>query len=197
MAGEQSSGTFVAVPGETPALKALAAARVELVEALEEVAQPSLPSTGSASGPLRRGEGHSVLAARQHRNIAAESASPGRGQSFRVEAAVRQRVMDMVLPQIAEAYPAPKFGVHGTRSLTGVQALPLIGTIVKPSIGFEPEQTADLDRQLAAPASTLSRMTNCSAIPPLPVQRSRRCGDGGNQRACPAEPARKSCSRSI
>ena len=29
MAGEQSSGTFVAIPGETPELKARAAARVE------------------------------------------------------------------------------------------------------------------------------------------------------------------------
>ena len=31
MAGEQSSGTFVPIPGETPELKARAAARVEAV----------------------------------------------------------------------------------------------------------------------------------------------------------------------
>ena len=35
MAGEQSSGTFVAVPGETPELKARAAARVERLEIIE------------------------------------------------------------------------------------------------------------------------------------------------------------------
>ena len=35
MAGEQSSGTFVAVPGETPELKERSAARVTALERLE------------------------------------------------------------------------------------------------------------------------------------------------------------------
>ena len=43
MAGEQSSGTFVAVPGETPELKERAGARVERLTPLEDVATPSLP----------------------------------------------------------------------------------------------------------------------------------------------------------
>src|SRR5258708_32558499 len=43
MAGEQSSGTFVAVPGVTPELKARAAARVETIRLLEDAAGPSLP----------------------------------------------------------------------------------------------------------------------------------------------------------
>ncbi|MEO8410875.1 MAG: hypothetical protein ABI478_09920, partial [Propionivibrio sp.] len=42
MAGEQSSGTFVPVPGETPELKARAAARIEALSVLETVAVPSL-----------------------------------------------------------------------------------------------------------------------------------------------------------
>ena len=45
MAGEQSSGTFVAVPGETPELKARVAAQVTRLEILDETAvAPSLPS---------------------------------------------------------------------------------------------------------------------------------------------------------
>ena len=40
MAGEQSSGTFVPVPGETPELKARAAARVERLEDLGRGARP-------------------------------------------------------------------------------------------------------------------------------------------------------------
>jgi ribulose-bisphosphate carboxylase large chain len=36
MAGEQPSGTFVPVPGETPELKARSAARVEKLEVLAE-----------------------------------------------------------------------------------------------------------------------------------------------------------------
>ena len=43
MAGEQSSGTFLAVPGETPELKARAAARVEKLEPVGEIGAPSLP----------------------------------------------------------------------------------------------------------------------------------------------------------
>src|SRR5437660_8678422 len=47
LAGEQSSGTFVEVPGETAELKQRFAARVEKIEALDAVAVPSLP-TGRA-----------------------------------------------------------------------------------------------------------------------------------------------------
>ena len=50
MAGEQSSGTFVPVPGETPELKALAAARVERIEELAPAASPSLPGAGIPKG---------------------------------------------------------------------------------------------------------------------------------------------------
>ena len=40
MAGEQSSGTFVPVPGETAELKARSAARVEKLEVLGAVGPP-------------------------------------------------------------------------------------------------------------------------------------------------------------
>ena len=43
LAGEQSSGTFVAVPGETKELKQRFAARVEKITLLEKVREPSLP----------------------------------------------------------------------------------------------------------------------------------------------------------
>ncbi|MGH6799580.1 MAG: RuBisCO large subunit C-terminal-like domain-containing protein, partial [Roseiarcus sp.] len=55
------------------------------------------------------------------------------------------RILDIRLPQaFAAVYPGPKFSVEGTRRLTGVRGRPLIGTIVKPSIGFTPHETADL-----------------------------------------------------
>ena len=46
MAGEQSSGTFVAIPGETPELKERSAARVERLEVFGTVAGPTLPRAG-------------------------------------------------------------------------------------------------------------------------------------------------------
>lgn len=43
LAGEQSSGTFVAVPGETEELKQRFAARVESIELLETGHEPAAP----------------------------------------------------------------------------------------------------------------------------------------------------------
>src|SRR3954453_18547081 len=56
MAGEQSSGTFVAVPGETPELKQRAAARVENIVSIDQLAAPSLPVARPINehGPWRR-----------------------------------------------------------------------------------------------------------------------------------------------
>jgi ribulose-bisphosphate carboxylase large chain len=44
LAGEQSSGTFVSVPGETAELKERFAARVESVELVNTVSQASISS---------------------------------------------------------------------------------------------------------------------------------------------------------
>src|SRR5436305_220 len=46
MAGEQSSGTFVRVPGETDELRRDHAARLERIRELDCVSQPSLPGAG-------------------------------------------------------------------------------------------------------------------------------------------------------
>ena len=54
LAGEQSSGTFVAVPGETAELKQRFAARVESVEHLETVDTPAIPGATSATGKYHR-----------------------------------------------------------------------------------------------------------------------------------------------
>src|SRR5574340_1406672 len=55
IAGEQSSGTFVALPNETPELKARSGARVERLDVLEVVDTPSLPG-GMQSGRYRSEE---------------------------------------------------------------------------------------------------------------------------------------------
>ena len=55
LAGEQSSGTFVEVPGETAELKQRFAARVEKITPLEKVSEPSLPG-GRHAGGFQRAE---------------------------------------------------------------------------------------------------------------------------------------------
>src|SRR5581483_6070562 len=46
MAGEQSTGTFLRVPGETDELRERFAARVESISEQEQVREPSLPGAG-------------------------------------------------------------------------------------------------------------------------------------------------------
>src|SRR6185295_2808432 len=56
IAGEQSSGTFIAVPGETEALKARARARVANIKILEPADSPALPGSRrpkNASSPAK------------------------------------------------------------------------------------------------------------------------------------------------
>ncbi|HET9067842.1 MAG TPA: ribulose-bisphosphate carboxylase large subunit family protein [Amaricoccus sp.] len=151
MAGEQSSGTFLPVPGETPELKARAAARVTAIEDLGAVASPSLPGAGRPDLPHRRGRvtlswpldnmGPSLP------NLMAAVA----GNLFELRQFSGLRLLDLRLPgEFAAASPGPQFGIAGTRRLAGVEGRPLIGTIVKPSVGLDPEATAALVAELAA-----------------------------------------------
>ncbi len=48
IAGEQSSGTFLALANETPELNARAGARIERLLVLDTASQPSLPSPALA-----------------------------------------------------------------------------------------------------------------------------------------------------
>ena len=50
MAGEQSTGTFVRLPGETDELRELYGAHIERITELDEAAEPSLPGAGVPKG---------------------------------------------------------------------------------------------------------------------------------------------------
>lgn len=143
IAGEQSSGTFRAVPGETEALKARSAARVVRIDDLGGVEGPSLPGAARPEGPHRRARvtlswplantGPSLP------NILATVA----GNLFELNCVAGLRLVDLRFPpELVAACPRPAFGVDGTRRLTGVTERPLIGTIIKPSIGLTAEETA-------------------------------------------------------
>ena len=153
MAGEQSSGTFVPVPGETPELKARSAARIEQLEELEDATTPSLP--GAAVPEKHDGRIHR---ARVTLSWPLENIGPSlpnllatvAGNLFELRQFSGLRIEDIRLPEaFADAYGGPRFGVEGTRSLAQVADRPLIGTIIKPSIGYTAEETADMVFALA------------------------------------------------
>lgn len=150
IAGEQSSGTFVALAMETPELKARSGARVERLEVLEHVREPSLPTPVRAphytrcllelSWPIENfGASLPMLMATVAGNL------------FELRAVTGLRILDLQLPPaFMAAYPGPAFGVAGTRRLAGVARGPLVGTIIKPSVGLDAEQTAEQVAALVA-----------------------------------------------
>jgi len=151
MAGEQSSGTFIAVPGETPELKARAAARVTALQVIDEVPQPSLPGARKP-GPDSRWRRARVTLSWPLDNIGASLPNllaTVAGNLFELQQLSGLRLLDIRLPAVfGRTYPGPRFGIDGTRRLSGVRTGPLIGTIIKPSVGLTPEDTAALTRIL-------------------------------------------------
>jgi ribulose-bisphosphate carboxylase large chain len=149
IAGEQSSGTFLALANETPELKQRSGARIEHLQLLDTADRPSLPGHYEAGSVFSRCElelswpieniGPSLP------NLLATIA----GNLFELRQVSGLRITGLALPRsFAAAYPGPAFGIAGTRGLAGVATGPLIGTIVKPSVGLNPEQTAAEVRKL-------------------------------------------------
>ena len=141
IAGEQSSGTFIAIPGEDEALKARAAATYD-IQALED--QPVEGDVRhyrlTLSWPLAN-IGPSLP------NLMATMA----GNLYELRPVKSLRLLDFEMPTaFANAYPGPAFGIAGTRALTGVPQAPLIGTIIKPSVGLSAADTAAMVEQLCA-----------------------------------------------
>jgi ribulose-bisphosphate carboxylase large chain len=172
IAGEQSSGTFVAVPGETEELKARHRARVVAIEPVETRAQPSLPGSRlprGHTGPARYHQGI-VTIAFPFENVGANLptlAATITGNLFELGELSGLKLLDVDLPPaFASRYPGPQFGVKGTRRLAGVDDRPIIGTIVKPSVGLAPGQTADLVRTLAEAGIDFVKDDELMANPP-------------------------------
>jgi len=153
IAGEQSSGTFLRLAGETRELKERARARVVHIEHLPGVKRPALRSAYAERrglrGPLHRGR---IEIAFPIRNIGANLPTlmaTVAGNLFELGEVTGLRLLDLDLPpEFAARFPGPRFGVPGTRQRAGVQGRALIGNIIKPSIGLLPEQTAALVDEL-------------------------------------------------
>ena len=150
LAGEQSSGTFVAVPGETAELKARFAARVESVEHLETVTTPAIPGATSATGQYHRALVKVSWSIENFGYNLPLMISTLQGNLYEIRQFTGLKLMAIDIPDsFANHYRGPAFGIEGCRKLTGVYNRPLIGTIIKPSIGLTPEQTAGMVQTLA------------------------------------------------
>ncbi|MFE9707620.1 RuBisCO large subunit C-terminal-like domain-containing protein [Streptomyces sp. NPDC005930] len=171
MAGEQSSGTFVAVPGESPRLRERHAAQVVDVRELG-VRGPSLPSR------TRPEEVRAALAVVEFpmENIGTDLATLQTtiaGNLFELGELFACRVQDIELPdEFVAAHPGPAFGVPGTRRLLGDGEGVMIGTIVKPNVGLAEDEFRLTVRELARASVDLIKDDELMTDPTyLPLER--------------------------
>lgn len=169
MAGEQSTGTFTRVPGETDELRERFAARIESIEQVDSCPSPSLPGARSLRG------GTVYQRGRVRISFPLENTGPNlptiismvAGNLFELRQLSGLRLLDIEFPaELAEFFPGPTFGVDGTRRLTNVFDRPIIGTIVKPSVGLTPSQTAELVRTLGSAGADFVKDDELMANPP-------------------------------
>lgn len=170
MAGEQSSGTFVRVAGESDALRARSRATVVAVKEEESVASPSLRSAWlerqGIGGPYRRARVTlSFPAANIGVNLPTLAATVA-GNLYDLGETTGLRLLDVRMPTTyRQRFALPPHGVAGTRKLTGVARGPMIGTIVKPNVGLSAEETAQLVRRLCEAGVDFIKDDEISANP--------------------------------
>jgi ribulose-bisphosphate carboxylase large chain len=170
LAGEQSSGTFRATPGETPELLQLYGARVEWLREVGEVATSSLSGSRPPKGerlPIRQAEVEISWSTANTGLSLPTVWSTVLGNLFELHHFSGLKLLDIAFPEaFTAAYPGPAFAVAGTRRLTGIEGRPVIGTIVKPSVGLTPAATAELVDTLVGAGLDFVKDDELMADPP-------------------------------
>jgi len=153
IAGEQSSGTFLDLPGETDEIRQRARARVTRIEPHAPALDPALHSAfvqrrGGAT-LFHRGEIEIAFpVANIQANLPTLVATIA-GNLFELGELTGIRLLDFDLPaDLVRNSTGAGPGAAGTRLKAGVHGRPLIGTIIKPSIGLNPQQIAELVERL-------------------------------------------------
>ncbi len=153
IAGEQSCGTFTRVQGETDELRDKARATVVSVRELEPASVPSLSNAflerKNIQGPWRRAYVTlSFPTINTGANLPTLVATVS-GNLYDLGEVTGLRLESLRLPHAyRNQFDRPMLGIDGTRLRTGVEKGALVGTIIKPNVGFTSEQTADLVEQL-------------------------------------------------
>lgn len=153
MAGEQSSGTFTRVAGETDELRERTRATVTSIAMLETVDEPSLPNAWLArkgvAGPWRRAR---VAISFPVDNVGANLATLASivaGNLYDLGEVTGLRLDTITLPwSFRKRFRLPSQGIAGTRKLTDTAKGPMVGSIIKPNVGLSSAETAALVAKL-------------------------------------------------
>ncbi|MEO3805095.1 RuBisCO large subunit C-terminal-like domain-containing protein [Nonomuraea sp. B1E8] len=179
IAGEQSTGTFVSVAGETDELRARHGAVVLGMTEIPAPVAEALPGA-AGDGPLTAGlvrigfpldnTGPSLT------NVLPVVA----GNLFELRELAGLKLVDIDLPAaFGEAYLPARFAVEGTRRLAGRPDGVLIGTIVKPNVGLRPSDYVDLVLELGLSGADFIKDDEVNGdCPPAPLPQRVRAVTG-------------------
>ncbi|MEO6358885.1 MAG: ribulose-bisphosphate carboxylase large subunit family protein [Ferruginibacter sp.] len=190
MAGEQSSGTFVKVPGETAELTERFRAKVDFIEPMGSSDIPFLSDSKSPAGQLKPNfQRAKVGISWNYENVGSNLSTlmaTVAGNLFELSQFSGIKLIDIDLPvEYKNHYAGPKFGIEGTQKLTGVYDRPVIGTIIKPSVGLTPEATGIQVKSLIDAGLDFIKDDELMADPPhSPFEkRVKSCMDAINRQA--------------
>jgi len=147
IATDQSTGTFTELPGETEAVRARCAARVKNIRSLEPLDVPSIPDH-AGTGPYHRADVEIAFPIEAIGTDIAALMTIAIAGVYSVRGLTGVRVLDIDLPANWSSHPGPQFGIDGSRRLMDVDEGPIIASIIKPSLGLLPDETAMVVKEL-------------------------------------------------
>ena len=143
MASEQTTGTWVSVPGETADV--IEKFRGKVLNIWE------IPDTEQFSNSTDELRSFIVQLGFPWQNFGPQIPMMLTTIFGNISMIGDIKLLDVQFPKaFVEKFPGPRFGIRGIRKLLGVEARPLLNNMVKPSTGITPEQGAELLYQAAS-----------------------------------------------
>ena len=142
LAIEQSTGTWVPVPGETPEMRCRHVAKVIGVYEVPDF-EFTVPSDVETRNYI-------IQIAYPQVNIGPQIPMLLTTVVGNISMAGQLKVLDMRFPRkFVEGFQGPRFGIQGIRELLGVPDRPLLNNMIKPCTGYTPEVGVELFRAAA------------------------------------------------
>ncbi|UCH52114.1 MAG: ribulose 1,5-bisphosphate carboxylase [Chloroflexota bacterium] len=143
LAVEQSTGTWLPVPGETPEVRCQHIAKV--------IGVYEMPDYEYTVPPNLQNRQWFVQVAYPEVNIGEQIPMLLTTVVGNISMGGDIKVVDIRLPKkYVDGFKGPKFGIEGVRNILGVEKRPLLNNMIKPCTGYTCEVGAELFRKAAA-----------------------------------------------
>jgi 2,3-diketo-5-methylthiopentyl-1-phosphate enolase len=142
LAIEQSTGTWVAVPGETPEMRCKHVAKV--------IGVYEVPDLEFAVPPGLETRNYVLQIAFPQVNIGSQIPMLLTTVVGNISMGGQIKVLDIRFPKkFVDGFQGPKFGIAGVREVLGIPNRPLLNNMIKPCTGYTPEVGVELFRAAA------------------------------------------------